>query len=104
MKIVKVTYSAKPEFAAQNSINIQQVMKDLADLKHDGIFYHVCIAPDDKSFTHTAFFRTEEDRKILNELNSFKYFQEQLKNGGFETQPKQEFLTLVGSSADIFSV
>lgn len=102
MKILKVTYSAKTEFANQNSLNIRAVMNDLRKLKYDGIFYHACLGADGKTFTHTAFFETEEDHKILNQLPSFKYFQEQLKNGGFESQPIREFLTLVGSSKDFF--
>ena len=102
MKIVKVTYSAKAEFVEQNSKNIENVMNDLANLKQKGIFYHACIGADGKSFIHTAFFQSEEDHKVLNGLASFKYFQEQLKAGGFETQPQQEFLTLVGSSTEIF--
>ena len=102
MKIVKVTYASQPEFASQNALNIQGVMNELRKLKKSGIFYHACLASDGKTFTHTAFFDSEEDHQVLNQLPSFKYFQEQLKNGGFETQPKQEFLTMIGSSSDIF--
>jgi len=103
MKIVKVTYSAQPDFAAQNSINIKAVMSDLQQLNSPGIFYHACLCPDGKTFIHTAFFNSDEDHKLLNELPSFLFFQQQLKNGGFETPPKQELLTLVGSSRNIFS-
>jgi hypothetical protein len=40
---------------------------------------------------------------LLNDLPSFKHFQEQLKSGGFEVPPKQELLNLVGSSNNIFN-
>jgi hypothetical protein len=60
------------------------------------------MASDGKTFIHTAFFESDEDQKLLNELPSFKYFQEQLKAGGFEVPPKQELLTLVGSSVNLF--
>jgi hypothetical protein len=103
MKIVKVTYTAKPEFAVQNMANIQAVMNDLKELNYPGVFYHACLGPDEKSFTHTAFFKSEEDHKLLNDLPAFNYFQQQLKTAGFEASPKQELLTLVGSSADIFN-
>jgi hypothetical protein len=103
MKIVKVTYTARPEFAAQNQLNIKNVMNDLQQLSHAGIFYHACLSPDDKTFIHTAFFESEEAHKVLNELPSFIYFQEQLKAAGFEVPPKQELLTLVGSSRNIFN-
>ncbi|SRR6266487_3442847 len=103
MKIVRVTYTTKPEFAEQNQTNIKNVMKDLQKLNHAGINYNACIGADGKSFTHTAFFKSDEEQKLLNELPSFKYFQEQLKANGFEIPPKQELLNLVGSSKDIFS-
>ena len=77
-------------------------MGDLQKGKHTGINYHVCLGADGKTFTHTAFFNSDEDQKVLNELASFKHFQEQLKASGPEAPPKQELLTLVGSSIPIF--
>ena len=102
MKIVKVTYTTKPEFAEQNQTNIKNVMADLQRLQHSGINYNSCLGADGKTFIHTAFFKSEEDQKLLNELPSFKHFQEELKSAGFEVPPKQELLTLVGSSTNIF--
>ena len=102
MKIVKVTYTTKPEYAEQNQANIKNVMADLQKLNRPGINYHACLGPDGVSFIHTAFMNSEEDQKVLNDLPSFKYFQEQLRAKGLETPPKQEFLSLVGSSKNIF--
>jgi hypothetical protein len=102
MKVVKVTYTTKAEFAAQNQQNIKNVMHDLQQANHTGINYNSCLSADNKTFIHTAFFKSDEDQKILNELPSFKLFQEQLKASGLETPPKQEILTLVGSSTNIF--
>jgi len=102
MKIVKVTYTTKPEFSEQNQANIKKVMADLQNLQHAGINYNCCMCADGKTFIHTAFFKSDEDQKLLNELPSFKQFQEQLKVGGIEVPPKQELLTLVGSSINIF--
>ena len=103
MKIVKVTYTTVPEFAAQNSANIKTVMADLQQLNHPGIFYHTCICPDGKSFIHTAFLKSDAEQKMLNELPSFIIFQQQLKAAGFEEAPKQELLELVGSSKNVFN-
>ena len=103
MKIVKVTYTINAEFAEQNQANIKNVMSDLQRLNHPGINYNACLGADGKTFTHTAFFKSDEDQKMFNELSSFKYFQEQLKANGFEIPPKQELLNLVGSSRNIFS-
>jgi hypothetical protein len=103
MKIVKVTYTTKAEFAEQNQSNIKNVMTDLQKLNNPGINYNACLGADGKTFTHTAFFKSDEDQKILNELPSFKHFQEQLKSSGLEVPPKQELLNLVGSSKNIFN-
>jgi hypothetical protein len=103
MKIVRVTYTTKAEFAAQNQSNIKNVMTDLQKLNHSGINYNACLSADGKTFTHTAFFKSDEDQKILNELPSFKHFQEQLKSSGLEVPPRQELLNLVGSSKNIFN-
>jgi hypothetical protein len=102
MKIIKVTYTTKAEFTGQNQSNIQKVMADLQRAKHGGINYNACLCPDNKTFIHTAFFRSDDDQKLLNDLPSFKSFQEQLKSGGLEVPPKQELLTMIGSSNDIF--
>ena len=102
MKIVRVTYTTKAAYAAQNQSNIKSVMNDLRKLNHPGINYHSCLSPDGKTFTHTAFFRSDEDETVLQQLPAFKQFQEQLKSSGPEVPPKQEFLTLVGSSKDVF--
>jgi hypothetical protein len=102
MKIVRVTYTTKAEYAGQNQANIKNVMAELRKLNNPGINYNSCLNPDGKTFTHTAFFNSDDDEKVLLELPLFKYFQEQLKASGLELPPKQEWPTLVGSSVDIF--
>ncbi len=102
MKIVKVTYTTKAEYAEHNQANIKTVMADLQKMNHSGINYNACLSPDGKTFIHTAFFKADEDQKVLNDLDSFKQFQEQLKASGLESPPKQEILALVGSSVEIF--
>ena len=103
MKIVKVTYTTKIDFSEQNQNNIKNVMTDLQSLNHQGINYNACLSTDNKTFIHTAFFKSDEDQKILNDLPSFKIFQVQLKASGLEVSPKQELLHLVGSSTNIFN-
>ena len=103
MKIVKVTYTAKAEYVEQNQNNIKNVMADLKKLNNSEINYNSCLSVDGKTFIHTAFFKSEEDEKVLLNLPAFKYFQEQLKANGLENPPKQELLTLVGTSKDIFN-
>jgi len=103
MKIVNVTYTTKPEYVEQNSKNIKNVMADLQQANYPGINYHVCLSSDNKTFVHTAFFNTEEDQKILNELPSFKAFQLALRASGPEVPPKQELFTFIGTSKTIFN-
>jgi hypothetical protein len=103
MKIVRVTYTTKTEYAEQNQRNIKTVMADLQKLNRSGINYNACVNPDGKTFVHMAFFNSDDDHKVLNELPSFKSFQEQLKASGLESPPKQELPALVGSSKEIFN-
>jgi hypothetical protein len=103
MKVVKVTYTTRVEYTEQNKVNIKNVMADLQKQNNAGINYNACLSADGKTFSHTAFFKSDEDQKLLNELPSFKIFQEQLKSSGLEVPPKQELLTLVDSSTNIFN-
>ena len=48
-------------------------------VNHQGINYNACLSADNKTFIHTAFFKSNENQKLLNELPSFKSFQTQLK-------------------------
>ena len=103
MKIVRVTYTTTSEYAEQNQGNIKNVMTDLQKLNNPGINYNACLSADGKTFTHMAFFKSDEDEKVLVQLPTFKHFQEQLKSSGLEVPPKQELLNLVGSSKNMFS-
>ncbi|HZY38356.1 MAG TPA: hypothetical protein VFE53_16980 [Mucilaginibacter sp.] len=103
MKIVRVTYTTQPGYAGQNQHNIQAVMSDLRQAGHTGIFYHVCLGADGKTFTHTAFFEKDGDEKTLFDLASFQTFQQQLRASSPEVPPATEHLSLVGSSEPIFN-
>lgn len=102
MKIVRVTYTASAEYAPHNQENIKSVMSDLRSIGNPGINYHVCLGADGKSFTHTAFFESADDEQVLLTLPAFIRFQQELKASGPEAPPKQEVLTLVGSSVEMF--
>jgi hypothetical protein len=103
MKIVRVTYTAKAEYAEQNQANIRNVMDELKKINNPGINYNCCLSPDGRSFTHLAFFSSEEAEKVLLTLPVFIYFQQQLKANGLDAPPKQEILTLVGTSTELFN-
>ena len=89
MKIVKVIYTTRPEFAEQNQANIKKVMTDLQSLKHPGINYNSCLGADGKTFIHTAFFKSEEDQKLLNELPSSNISRNNLNLVGLKFLPNR---------------
>ena len=98
MKIVRVTYTTKPEYTEQNKSNIAHVMAAMQKIGNPDVRYECFLGADGRSFIHLALFQSDEAEQILLTLPEFKSFQEQLKASGPETPPKQEFLTLVGSS------
>jgi hypothetical protein len=102
MKIAKVTYTTKDEYAAQNIANIKIFSAELQKKAYPGINYNVCLFPDGKSFIHTACFQTDEDEQAFNALPEFQFYQNQLKAIGLEGPPKMELMTLIGSSRAIF--
>ena len=102
MKIVKVTYTSKTEYAEHNQGNIKKVMADLQTINNPGINYNSCLGADGKTFIHTAFFNSDEDEKVLLQLPAFIQFQQVLKASRLVVPPKSELLTLVGSSTNIF--
>ncbi len=103
MKIVRVQYTAKPEYAEHNRENISRVMEDLRKLNNPGIKYSSFVLDDKKSFMHLAVFETDDDQKVLLELPAFKQFGKELNESGFEAPPKSENLALAGSSFDYFN-
>jgi hypothetical protein len=101
MKVVKVQYTVKSEYAGRNSENITRVMAD-AKQHSDKIKYSTFLMDDKKSFVHFAILKDEEANQLLNSLESFKTFQAELKASIPEVPPKLENLTLVASSYEIF--
>ena len=102
MKVVKITYTVKKEYAIKNQENINEVMEDLRNLKNPNILYAAYLGEDGKTFTHFGYFEEEGFQQVLINLESFKTFQQQLKASGLEEPIKQEAMKVVSSSYDIF--
>ncbi len=102
MKAVKVQYTVKESYAETNQKNINTVMADLQALKNSGIRYSAFILDDGKSFLHFAMYPDEDTAAIVNNLESFQYFRQQLKESQPEIPPKAEDLTLVGAAYALF--
>lgn len=102
MKAVKVQYTVKESYAETNQKNIHKVMVDLQALNNSGIKYSAFMLDDGKSFVHFAMYPDEETAAIVNNLESFQYFRQQLKESQPEIPPKAEDLTLVGAAYEVF--
>jgi quinol monooxygenase YgiN len=102
MKIVRVQYTTKPEFAAVNKENINRIVKELRELNHPGIKYSAYVLPDGKTFMHFDQFENEAAHEVLTGLESFKRFADELWASDLEAEPKLELPALVASTEDFF--
>jgi len=102
MKIVRVQYSTRAEYAAINKENIQQVVNELKTINHPGIRYSTYILPDGKTFMHFDQFENEEAHLFLQSLESFKKFAAALHASQLEVEPKLDLLSLAASTEEFF--
>ena len=101
MKIVRVQYTTRPEYAAMNRENIRQVVEELKGINHPGIKYSTYVLPDGKTFMHLDHFENEEAHLVLQSLASFKKFANELWASQLEVEPKLDILTLASSTEDM---
>jgi hypothetical protein len=102
MKVVRVQYTTRPEFAPINQQNIAAIVDELKLLSHPGIKYTAWLLPDGKTFMHFDQLENEEAHQTLQELSSFKKFAEELWASGLEVEPNLELLSLVASTETYF--
>ena len=102
MKIVRVQYTTRLEYAPTNQENIRQIVNELKSLNHPGIKYSAYLLPDGKTFMHFDQLENEEAHQFLQSLESFKKFADELWNSKLEVEPKLELLTLVTSTENFF--
>jgi hypothetical protein len=103
MKITRVQYTVKEDYAETNKKNIEAVMQEVRNLNDPDFKYATFLAPDGLSFMHLAIAATPEANDRLTSLESFKYFISELKSKGLENPVKSEQMQLVASGYDIFS-
>jgi len=102
IKIVRVQYTTRPEFAPINQQNIAAIVDELKSLNHRGIKYTAWLLPDGKTFMHFDQLENEEAHQVLQELSSFKKFADELWASGLEVEPHLELLSLVASTETYF--
>lgn len=102
MKVVRVQYTTRPEFASVNQQNIAGIVNELQSLNHPGIKYTAWLLPDGKTFMHFDQFADEEAHQVLQALPSFKKFADELWASDLEVEPNLELLSLVASTESYF--
>jgi hypothetical protein len=103
MLSVKVTYTVKPQFVAQNKQNINAFLIDLKQLVHLEFMYNVFVKEDELTFVHMSIYENENVQKQILNTPSFKYFQEERDKSGLTNKPVIETLNLVGSSLSLIT-
>ncbi len=98
MKVVRVQYTTKTEYAAINQANIAAVVNELKQLNHPGIKYGAWLLPDGKTFMYFDQFESEEVHLLLQELDSFKKFAAELWASELEVEPVLDLLSLAAST------
>ncbi|MFA6278111.1 MAG: hypothetical protein WC622_15285 [Pedobacter sp.] len=95
---VKVSYTVKPEFVAQNKQNISVFLSDFKKLVDKSFLYNVYLEEDGLSFLHVSMYENEEVQQQILTIPSFLQFQKERDESGLNDAPKIEVLTLIGSS------
>jgi hypothetical protein len=98
MKIVRVQYTTRPEFAARNAKNIAAVAAEIRALNLPGVIYTCYLLPDGKTFMHLDHCESEEAHESITSLSSFKHFAAELHASGLEAEPVLLLPGLVASS------
>jgi hypothetical protein len=102
MKVVRVQYTTRPEFAAVNKLNIAAIVQELKTLGQPGIKYTSWLLPDGKTFMHFDQFENEEAHLALQDMDSFKKFAQDLHASRLEVEPRLDLLSLVAATEDYF--
>lgn len=101
MKAVKVQYTVKPEYVAQNKANIQKVMDALKANPIEGMHYASFTLDDGQTFVHINMAKDSETMSKLQEVQEFSEFRKALKASGPLSPPKQDALNLVAAGFEI---
>ncbi len=102
MKIIRVSYTVRADYVAQNKANIAQVMQDLRALDNPNTKYAAYLEEDGVTFMHFAQYPDEKTAKLINELPAFAKFRSELKASEPISPPESNNMSLVGSAFDIF--
>ncbi|SHN45805.1 hypothetical protein [Chitinophaga sp. CF418] len=98
MITVKVTYTVKPSFVAQNLENIATFMQDFKAMGSEFLYTIYTVG---NTFTHLSHYKNEEIQAAVLNTPSFKAFQQQRDDSGLETPSQIEILNLEASTREV---
>lgn len=101
MITVKVTYTVKAEFVAQNKANISRFLDDFKKLDTATFRYSIFLQKDGITFVHISSYKNEEVQKRILETPSFKAFQKERDESGLGNTHQLEVLEFVGASSEL---
>jgi hypothetical protein len=101
MKTLRVQYTVRPEYAEQNKRNVAAVMAELRASGRGDIKYATYLHEDGKTFMHFIHYATAEAEGLVEKLNAFPKFRDELRPN-LEAAPKFDTFALAHASWDVF--
>jgi hypothetical protein len=95
MEQIIIRYKTKPEATQQNTELIENVFRELAAAKPEGVGYAV-LRTDDGTFFHIATFESDETNAKLTSLPAFEAFQKDGQSRRI-APPERNTITVVGN-------
>jgi len=101
MKALRVQYTVRSAYTEQNKRNVAAVMAELRASGRTDIKYATYLHEDDKTFMHFIHYASAEAEGLVEKLNAFPKFRDELKPN-LETPPTFDTFALAHSSWDVF--
>lgn len=98
MIVVKVTYTVKDSFVAQNKQNINTFLQDFKQLQGD---FRYTVYTKKNTFIHLSHFKDEDIQTAVLAVPSFKAFQAARDASGLIGGHHLEVLELEGANTDV---
>ena len=102
MKAVRVQYTVRPEYVAQNKSNIEAVMRAIKANPIEGMMYSSYnVHGDATTFVHINIAKDSETMAKLNDVEEFKTFRMELKASQPVSPPARTDMDLVAAGFDL---
>jgi len=98
---VIVSYQVKPEFVAENKLNIENFLRSFKEMDSSKFNYSVFLNNDGVTFTHISNYQDEQIQKEVLNNAIFLEFQKKRDESGLNNSHKVQVLKYVGSTNNI---